>query len=55
MEQIAAQTGMGTAATPRRHFGRTAGVPPDTHRRWFRSRGVGKNPGLSAAPAVPAL
>ncbi|MBG0817779.1 helix-turn-helix domain-containing protein [Planomonospora sp. ID82291] len=35
---IAAATGMGTATTLRRHFGRTVGVPPDAYRRTFRSR-----------------
>ncbi|MDA0564300.1 helix-turn-helix domain-containing protein [Streptomonospora sp. S1-112] len=35
---IAAATGMGTAATLRRHFNRTVGVPPDTYRRTFRAR-----------------
>ncbi|WP_255953244.1 GlxA family transcriptional regulator [Streptomyces odontomachi] len=37
IEQIAAQTGMGTATTLRRHFNRTVGVPPDTYRRTFRA------------------
>ena len=36
IEQIAAKTGMGTAATLRRHFNRAVGVPPDTYRRTFR-------------------
>ncbi|MGW0802435.1 helix-turn-helix domain-containing protein [Nonomuraea sp. NPDC002799] len=36
IEQIAARTGMGTAATLRRHFNRAVGVPPDTYRRTFR-------------------
>ncbi|MDA0631962.1 helix-turn-helix domain-containing protein [Nonomuraea sp. MCN248] len=36
MEQIAARTGMGTAATLRRHFTRAVGVAPDTYRRTFR-------------------
>lgn len=38
VDSIAAATGMDTAATLRRHFHRTVGVPPDTHRRTFRSR-----------------
>ncbi|MER5727204.1 helix-turn-helix domain-containing protein [Streptomyces sp. NPDC002138] len=38
IEQIAAQTGMGTAATLRRHFNRALGVPPDTYRHTFRDR-----------------
>ncbi|WP_214409180.1 helix-turn-helix domain-containing protein [Sphaerisporangium fuscum] len=38
VDTIAAATGMGTAATLRRHFNRTVGVPPDTYRRTFRSR-----------------
>lgn len=38
VETIAATTGMGTATTLRRHFGRTVGVPPDTYRRTFRAR-----------------
>jgi AraC family transcriptional regulator, transcriptional activator FtrA len=29
---------MGTAATLRRHFHRTLGVPPDTYRRTFHDR-----------------
>lgn len=37
VEHIAAQVGMGTATTLRRHFKRTVGVPPDTYRRTFRS------------------
>ena len=36
VDQIAARVGMGSAATLRRHFNRTAGVPPDTYRRTFR-------------------
>lgn len=36
VERIAARTGMGTATTLRRHFGRAVGVPPDTYRRTFR-------------------
>lgn len=36
VEQIAARTGLGTAATLRRHFHRAVGVPPDTYRRAFR-------------------
>jgi len=36
IEQIAAQTGMGTGATLRRHFNRALGVPPDTYRHTFR-------------------
>ncbi|MGH3662529.1 MAG: helix-turn-helix domain-containing protein [Micromonosporaceae bacterium] len=38
VDAIAAATGMGGAATLRRHFNRTVGVPPDTYRRTFRSR-----------------
>ncbi|WP_211245980.1 helix-turn-helix domain-containing protein [Actinomadura oligospora] len=38
VDAIAAATGMGTAATLRRHFNRTVGVPPDAYRRTFRSR-----------------
>ncbi|MEU6176116.1 helix-turn-helix domain-containing protein [Streptantibioticus parmotrematis] len=37
IEQIAAQTGMGTAGTLRRHFNRMVGVSPDTYRRTFRA------------------
>jgi AraC family transcriptional regulator, transcriptional activator FtrA len=36
IEQIAASTGMGTAATLRRHFNRQLGVPPEAYRRTFR-------------------
>jgi transcriptional regulator GlxA family with amidase domain len=41
VDAIAEATGMGTAATLRRHFNRTVGVPPDTYRRTFRSRPSG--------------
>ncbi|MGW6685351.1 helix-turn-helix domain-containing protein [Streptomyces sp. NPDC054961] len=37
IEHIATRTGMGTAATLRRHFHRALGVPPDAYRRTFRS------------------
>jgi transcriptional regulator GlxA family with amidase domain len=37
IEQIAGLTGMGTAATLRRHFNRAVGVPPDAYRRTFRT------------------
>jgi AraC family transcriptional activator FtrA len=37
IEQIASRTGMGTAATLRRHFHQSLGVPPDTYRRTFRA------------------
>jgi AraC family transcriptional regulator, transcriptional activator FtrA len=37
VEHIADQTGMGTAATLRRHFNRVIGVSPDTYRRTFRT------------------
>ncbi|MBB1260922.1 helix-turn-helix domain-containing protein, partial [Streptomyces alkaliterrae] len=36
VDTIATATGMGTAATLRRHFHRSVGVPPDTYRRTFR-------------------
>jgi transcriptional regulator GlxA family with amidase domain len=36
VEQIAWQTGMGTATTLRRHFSQQPGVPPETYRRTFR-------------------
>jgi AraC family transcriptional activator FtrA len=36
LDTIAVAAGMGTAATLRRHFNRTVGVPPDTYRRTFR-------------------
>ncbi|MFH8369559.1 helix-turn-helix domain-containing protein [Streptomyces sp. NPDC018031] len=39
VDLVAEATGMGTATTLRRHFNRTVGVPPDTYRRTFRSRG----------------
>ncbi|MGR6923541.1 helix-turn-helix domain-containing protein [[Actinomadura] parvosata] len=39
VDTIASATGMGTATTLRRNFNRTVGVPPDTYRRTFRSRG----------------
>ncbi|MEV0842618.1 helix-turn-helix domain-containing protein [Actinocatenispora sera] len=37
IDRIAAATGLGSAATLRRHFHRTVGVPPDTYRRTFRA------------------
>ncbi|RLP94878.1 helix-turn-helix domain-containing protein [Micromonospora sp. BL4] len=37
IDAIAEAAGMGTAATLRRHFHRTVGVPPDAYRRTFRS------------------
>jgi transcriptional regulator GlxA family with amidase domain len=37
LDAIAAAAGVGSAATLRRHFNRTVGVPPDTYRRTFRS------------------
>ncbi|MGW4403603.1 helix-turn-helix domain-containing protein [Nonomuraea sp. NPDC004702] len=40
VDAIAEATGMGTAATLRRHFNRTVGVPPDAYRRTFRARGA---------------
>ncbi|MFE0704156.1 helix-turn-helix domain-containing protein [Streptomyces sp. NPDC058872] len=45
IDAIAEATGMGTAATLRRHFNRTVGVPPDTYRRTFRSRATGSGTG----------
>ncbi len=36
VDAIAERTGMGTAATLRRHFNRSVGVAPDTYRRTFR-------------------
>ncbi|WP_344431146.1 helix-turn-helix domain-containing protein [Amycolatopsis minnesotensis] len=36
IDVIAAASGMGSAATLRRHFNRTVGVPPDAYRRTFR-------------------
>ncbi|NUS71818.1 MAG: helix-turn-helix domain-containing protein [Corynebacteriales bacterium] len=36
VERIAERAGMGSAATLRRHFHRTIGVPPETYRRAFR-------------------
>ncbi|MDX2604034.1 helix-turn-helix domain-containing protein [Streptomyces caniscabiei] len=37
VDTIATTTGMGTAATLRRHFNRTLGVPPDAYRRTFHA------------------
>ena len=36
VDVIAERVGMGSAATLRRHFNRTVGVPPDTYRRTFQ-------------------
>ncbi|XGP77076.1 helix-turn-helix domain-containing protein [Actinokineospora auranticolor] len=43
VESIATATGLGTAASLRRHFNRTVGVSPDAYRRTFRdqTRGAG--------------
>lgn len=38
IDAIAEATGMGTAATLRRHFNSTVGVPPDAYRRTFRAQ-----------------
>jgi transcriptional regulator GlxA family with amidase domain len=38
VDQVAARTGLGTAATLRRHFHRALGVPPDAYRRAFHAR-----------------
>ncbi|MGK5447852.1 helix-turn-helix domain-containing protein [Streptomyces radiopugnans] len=53
VEQIAVRTGMGTAATLRRHFGRTVGVPPEPYRRWFRARGEAGGAGPAGVPVAP--
>ncbi|MQS07326.1 GlxA family transcriptional regulator [Streptomyces alkaliphilus] len=54
VETIAGATGMGTAATLRRHFTRAVGVPPDTYRRTFRSR-TDPGPGRTGTdPSAPA-
>ncbi|MGW5354652.1 helix-turn-helix domain-containing protein [Streptomyces sp. NPDC004031] len=37
IDAVAAATGLGSAATLRRHFHRVVGVPPDTYRRTFRA------------------
>ncbi|PZS27102.1 MAG: AraC family transcriptional regulator [Pseudonocardiales bacterium] len=41
VERIADRTGMGTAATLRRHFHRAIGVAPDTYRRTFGQLATG--------------
>ncbi|MFI9556302.1 helix-turn-helix domain-containing protein [Nonomuraea endophytica] len=38
VDAIARAAGRGTAATLRRHFNRTVGVPADAYRRTFRAR-----------------
>jgi AraC family transcriptional activator FtrA len=38
IDLIAERTGMGTAATLRRHFHQTIGVAPDHYRRTFRGK-----------------
>ncbi|MFP8885409.1 GlxA family transcriptional regulator [Streptomyces mangrovi] len=53
VEQIAVRTGMGTAATLRRHFGRMVGVPPESYRRWFRTRGEGGGVRPVGVPVAP--
>ncbi|MDG4826292.1 helix-turn-helix domain-containing protein [Asanoa sp. WMMD1127] len=37
IDTIAAESGLGTATTLRRHFHRTLGVPPESYRRTFRT------------------
>ncbi|MDQ2882596.1 MAG: helix-turn-helix domain-containing protein [Actinomycetota bacterium] len=49
IEQIAGRTGMGTAATLRRHFNRTLGIPPDTYRRTFHDDHAPKTTSVTAA------
>jgi AraC family transcriptional regulator, transcriptional activator FtrA len=51
IEHIAARTGMGTAATLRRHFHRALGVPPDTYRRTFRNHDIPRHGRPSWPPA----
>ncbi|MFD4693960.1 helix-turn-helix domain-containing protein [Streptomyces sp. NPDC058463] len=41
IERIAVWTGMGTAATLRRHFTRVTGLPPEAYRRTFGAPGSG--------------
>lgn len=41
IERIAVWTGMGTAATLRRHFTRVTGLPPEAYRRTFGTPGPG--------------
>jgi transcriptional regulator GlxA family with amidase domain len=48
IDVIAAATGLGSAATLRRHFHRTVGVPPRTYRRTFRTTTSAGRPGKSA-------
>jgi transcriptional regulator GlxA family with amidase domain len=50
VEQIAAQTGMGTATTLRRHFNRAVEVPPETYRRTFRENAGPGRRALGHAP-----
>lgn len=38
LDRVAARTGLGSAATLRRHVIRAVGVPPETYRRTFRAR-----------------
>ncbi|MEV5831703.1 helix-turn-helix domain-containing protein [Spirillospora sp. NPDC052242] len=53
VDAVAAATGMGSAATLRRHFHRTVGVPPDAYRRTFRRpHGAGPAPTAPAGPAA---
>jgi AraC family transcriptional activator FtrA len=54
IELIAARTGMGTAATLRRHFNRTVGVAPDTYRRTFRDEPQAVNASVRAASPATA-
>ncbi|MGI5338479.1 helix-turn-helix domain-containing protein [Streptomyces sp. CA-181903] len=57
VDRIAAQVGMGSGATLRRHFNRAFGVPPDTYRRTFRVDGRvdgrGDRAGAEDATATP--
>jgi AraC family transcriptional regulator, transcriptional activator FtrA len=49
IDLVATRTGMGTAATLRRHFNQTVGVPPDHYRRTFRGLTTGSGPGSRRA------
>jgi AraC family transcriptional activator FtrA len=53
VDEIAGRVGMGTAATLRRHFNRSVGVPPDTYRRTFHGGQEGYRNRAAAGHEAP--
>lgn len=53
VEHIADKTGMGTAATLRRHFNHALGVPPDTYRRTFHPQDISRRRAVLSSGEPP--